>query len=166
MSDEKASFWGTFPGIITAIAMLITALVGLLTWLYPKDPGSQQEVSPTAQSEVLSSEAAPERTSASGEDQRLVLTREFLTTTDWTFLHGEGDVISPIVRLDASGRIEGIDHPNEARWGLEDRILVFYHQDGQPSTRFTETALEEGKITLSGRLLLGDGIVYHVLREH
>lgn len=166
MSDEKASFWGTFPGIITAIAMLITALVGLLTWLYPQDPGNQQQVAPRAQLEVPRREAGPEGAIGEYEDQRPVLTREFLTTREWTFLHAEGDVISPIVRLDASGRILGIDHENEARWDLEDNILVFYHEEGQPSTRFTETARKEGKVTLSGRLLLTDEIVYHVLREH
>jgi len=100
------------------------------------------------------------------EYERPVLTREFLTTTEWTFLHREGDVISPNVRLDASGRIEGIDHPNETRWGLEDNMLVFYNQEGQPSTRFTEIAREEGKIVLTGRLLLTDEVVFHVLREH
>lgn len=100
------------------------------------------------------------------EEGRPVLTPEFLTTTEWTFLHREGDIISPNVRLDASGRIEGIDHPNEARWGLEDNMLVFYHQDGQPSTRFTEMSREEGRLTLSGRLLLTDEVVIHVLREH
>ena len=166
MSEGRASFWGTFPGILTAIAMLITALAGLLTWLYPKEPGTQQEVAPRVQSEAPRSDVAPERAIAEHQDQHPVLTREFLTTSDWTFLHGQGDIISPNVRLDPSGRIVGIDHPNEARWGLEDNILVFYHQDGQPSTRFTEMSREGGKITLSGRLLLTDETVYHVLKEH
>lgn len=100
------------------------------------------------------------------QEDRPVLTPEILTTTEWTFLHREGDIISPNVRLDASGRIEGIDHPNETRWGLEDNVLVFYDQYGRPSTRFTEVTREEGRLTLSGRLLLTDEVVIHVLREH
>ena len=65
------------------------------------------------------------------------LTREFLTNRSWEFLHDEGDVISPRIRLNPSGTIQGVDHPNESRWNLDDNTLVFYHQSGMPSTRFT-----------------------------
>lgn len=163
--------------VVAGLFFLLLSVAGRLGAMIVVSPG-RQAVAALIGAVLLASGIAlqtlpPERTkqtdAAGGtgqEDRRPVLTREFLTTTEWTFLHREGDVISPNVRLDASGRIEGIDHPNETRWGLEDNMLVFYNQDGQPSTRFTEMAREEGKITLSGRLLLTDEVVFHVLREH
>ena len=100
-------------------------------------------------------------------NKEVVLSREFLTSHSWTFLHGQGDVISPRVRLDPSGEILGVGHPNETRWGLEGGVLVFYHKDGRPSTRFTNMQRQDGKIVLSGRLLLTppDEVVIHVLEE-
>jgi hypothetical protein len=98
-------------------------------------------------------------------DGAQVLTRDYLVGHTWTFSHGEGDVISPQVRLDPSGEIEGIDHPNEAYWGLEDGILVLFHVNGEPSTRFDEMLWENGRAVLKGQLLLsppGD-VVVHVL---
>jgi hypothetical protein len=108
---------------------------------------------------------------ASGADgtevQGFRLTRDLLTGRSWEFRHGEGDVISPSVRLDPSGAIQGVHHPNESRWGLENGTLVFFHESGVPSTRFTEMRREAGKIILSGPLLLPSDqpVVLHVLRE-
>lgn len=93
------------------------------------------------------------------------LTHEFLISVYWEFRHGEGDVISPRVRLHPNGTIIGVDHPNESTWRLEDGTLVFYHESGVPSTRFTSIQREDGKIILSGRLLLPghEPVVIHVL---
>lgn len=115
---------------------------------------------------LLSPEEIP-RPSPGPEAQQVSLTRDFLTSRGWTFLHGEGDVIASDVSLDPSGRINGIGHPNESRWGIEDGTLVFFHEDGRPSTRFTEVFREAGKVVLRGRLLLteGDEEVVHVLKE-
>lgn len=109
----------------------------------------------------------PTSSQVSSSQPSVSLTRDFLTSHTWEFLHGEGDIISPQVRLDPSGMIEGVDHPNETRWGLEEGTLVFYHLDGQPSTRFTEMHREGGKVVLSGRLLLAgdEPVVIHVLKE-
>jgi hypothetical protein len=104
-----------------------------------------------------------ERTPASP----LILTAEFLTGRNWEFRHREGDVIALRVRLTEDGRIDGIGHPNEDRWRLEAGQLVFLHRDGRASTRFTETERANGKVVLSGRLLLTppDEVVIHVLAE-
>jgi hypothetical protein len=98
-------------------------------------------------------------------DETQVLTRDYLVGHTWTFSHEEGDVISPQVRLDASGAIEGIDHPNETRWGLEDGILLFFHANGKPSTRFNEVLWDDGRAVLKGRLLISppEDVVVHVL---
>ena len=95
------------------------------------------------------------------------LTREFWISRYWEFRHDEGDVISPRVRLHPDGAITGIDHPNESTWGLEHGTLVFYHASGVPSTRFDSVRHEQGKITVSGRLLLPGHkpFVIHVLEE-
>lgn len=95
------------------------------------------------------------------------LTREFLISRSWEFRHGEGGVISHRVRIDPNGTIIGIGHPNESTWGLEDGTLVFYHISGVPSTRFTSIRREQGKIILSGPLLLPGlkPVVIHVLEE-
>jgi hypothetical protein len=101
-------------------------------------------------------------------DKNFELSRAFLIQNQWTFLHAEGDVISSHVQLDPSGEIHGIDHPNESRWALENGILIFFHADGQVSTRFTHIERKEGKVILSGRLLLtppGETVI-HVLTTH
>ncbi len=102
-------------------------------------------------------------TSASTE----MLTSEFWASRYWEFRHGEGDVISPRVKLHSNGTIVGIDHPNESTWGLEDDTLVFYHVSGVPSTRFTSVRQEYGKTIASGHLLLPGhkSVVIHVLEE-
>jgi len=47
MSDSKRSFWSTIPGVITGVASVLTAIVGLLTvsislgWIGSKDSGSK-----------------------------------------------------------------------------------------------------------------------------
>ena len=95
------------------------------------------------------------------------LTRELFIGRNWEFRHGEGDVISPNVRLNSDGTIVGVDHPNESSWALEDGILVFYHVSGVPSTRFTTVRHDHGKIILTGPLLLPghEPVVIHVLEE-
>lgn len=92
---------------------------------------------------------------------------EFLTSRAWLFMHAEGDVIAPEVHLESSGRIAGVGHPNETRWRLEDGTLLFLHENGEPSTRFTEATVEDGHMIFVGRLLLappGETVV-HALRE-
>jgi hypothetical protein len=138
---EKKSFWATLPGILTGLAMLISAIGGLIVALQP----------PTMP-----------------PDKKLTeLTREFWVSRYWEFRHGEGDVISLRVKLHPNGMIIGIDHPNESTWGLEDGTLVFYHASGVPSTRFTSVRHEHGKIIVSGHLLLPGHKpdVIHVLEE-
>ena len=82
----------------------------------------------------------------------------------WQFSHGDGSVIAERIRLLSDGKIEGYYHPNESRWDLEDDIVVFYHESGEPSCRFTSLHTEHGKTVLSGPLLF-DPQVIHVLKE-
>lgn len=95
------------------------------------------------------------------------LTPEFLTDQRWRFLHAEGDVIAAPVRLAPTGKIEGVGHPNESRWGLEEGVLVFYDVNGRPTTRFTEVKQIDRKFVLSGRLLVPghQPVVIHVLES-
>lgn len=96
------------------------------------------------------------------------LSEDVLTRSTWTFLHREGDVIALNVRLDPSGAILGVDHPNESRWEFEGgRQLVFFHRDGYPTTKFTEVKLVDNRWELSGRLLVPGHlpVVWHVLRQ-
>lgn len=66
-----------------------------------------------------------------------------------------------------NGEIEGVEHPNESRWGLEDGTLVFYDANGQTTTRFTEMKSTDEKVVLSGRLLVPghQRVVIHVLEQ-
>ncbi len=82
----------------------------------------------------------------------------------WQFGRGDGSVIAQKIRLLGDGTIEGYHHPNEHRWGLENGVVVFYHQDGRPTCRFDDRRLENGSTVLKGRFLLAGGII-HVLRE-
>ncbi len=82
----------------------------------------------------------------------------------WQFSHGEGDVIAEHIRLLPDGTIEGYYHPNESRWDFEGDIVVFYHESGEPSCRFTAIHSEGGRLIMSGPLLF-DPETIHVLTE-
>ncbi|MCK5721767.1 MAG: hypothetical protein KAI84_04465 [Gammaproteobacteria bacterium] len=146
---EKKSFWATLPGIFTGLAVLISAIGGLIVTLHTTGVIDFNKVREAKLQKV------PE------------LTRAFWVSRYWKFRHGEGDVISLRVKLHPNGTIIGIDHPNESSWGLEDGTLVFYHASGVPSTRFTSVRYEHGKIIVSGHLLLPGHKpdVIHVLEE-
>ena len=47
MMDEKKSFWATLPGVLTGIAMIITAIGGLIGGLYAAGIIGGQSPSPT-----------------------------------------------------------------------------------------------------------------------
>jgi hypothetical protein len=95
------------------------------------------------------------------------LTREFLSGHRWRFGDAEGGVIAVPVVLSSNGDIQGVDHPSASRWDLEDGILVFYDDNRRPTTRFTEITRSEGKVVLSGRLLVPGHrrVVIHVLEQ-
>jgi hypothetical protein len=102
-------------------------------------------------------------------DEARAVTRDYLVGHIWTFSHDAGDVISAHVRLDPSGTIEGIDHPNETGWVLDDAgVLVFLHASGEPSTRFDQVNWRGERAVLRGRLLLSppEETVTHVLEAH
>lgn len=158
---EKKSFWATLPGIFTGLAMLISAIGGLIVALHTTGVIDFNKVRETEPQKVPQPPTRP-------PDKKLTeLTREFWVSRYWEFRHGEGDVISLRVKLHPNGTIIGIDHPNESTWGLEDGTLVFYHASGVPSTRFTSVRHEHGKIIVSGHLLLPrhKPDVIHVLEE-
>jgi hypothetical protein len=158
---EKKSFWATLPGILTGLAMLISAIGGLIVALHTTgviDFNKVREAEP---------QKVPQPLTMPPDKKLTELTRKFWVSRYWEFRHGEGDVISLRVKLHPNGTIIGIDHPNESTWGLEDGTLVFYHASGVPSTRFTSVRHEHGKIIVSGHLLLPGHKpdVIHVLEE-
>jgi hypothetical protein len=65
----------------------------------------------------------------------------------------------------ADGTIQGHSHPNEARWGLEGDTLVFFAQNGQPSTKFTSIHTIDGKMKYEGKFLLSNQDIVHTLLE-
>lgn len=147
MSEEK-SFWTTLPGILTGLAMVISAISGLLFTLHTIGVFELKKNETTI--------------------DKLTISREFLMGKVWQFSHGGGSVIAEEVRLLPDGRIDMGEyyHPNESRWGLDDNTLVFYHEGGEPSCRFTSVGIEHGKTVLSGPLLFDpSGATQHVLRE-
>lgn len=157
MSEEK-SFWTTLPGILTGLAMVISAISGLLFTLY-----TIGVFEPTKNEERTHSVEGVKTTI-----DKLTISREFLMGKAWQFSHGGGSVIAEEVRLLPDGRIDMGEyyHPNESRWGLDDNTLVFYHEGGEPSCRFTSVGIEHGKTVLSGPLLFDpSGATQHVLRE-
>ncbi len=86
------------------------------------------------------------------------------TSKVWQFRRSDGTVLAPKIRLLPNGAIADSSHPNESRWGLEGDTLVFYAQDGTPSTRFVWTAVENGRMILRGRFTF-DRSITHVLSE-
>ncbi len=87
-----------------------------------------------------------------------------LTSATWQFGRTNGSVISNQMRLMPNGVITGYQHPNESRWGIESKTLVFYHRSGRVTTRFTSCRKVNGVTILSGTFLPNPGIT-HVLKE-
>lgn len=158
MSEQK-SFWTTLPGVLTGLAMVISAISGLLFTLY-----TIGVFEPTKNGESTHSVEKVKTTT-----DKLTISREFLMGKVWQFSHGSGSVIAEEVQLLPDGRIDMGEyyHPNESRWGLEGDSLVFYHESGEPSCRFTSVGIEHEKTVLSGPLLFDpSGATQHVLREN
>ena len=82
----------------------------------------------------------------------------------WQFGRDDSTVITSRLRLQPNGSISGHTHPNEARWAFEGDVLVFYAQNGSPSTRFSWSRIEDGRQILRG-VALFDRRIVHVLRE-
>jgi hypothetical protein len=89
-----------------------------------------------------------------------------LTNKVWQFSGGSDGsmIIAERIRLLPGGGIDGYYHQNEARWGVEHGILVFYTEWGEPSCRFTSVHRKDGRIILSGKFLLEPGLI-EVLTE-
>jgi hypothetical protein len=82
----------------------------------------------------------------------------------WRFSRGDGSVIAAHMHLENDGTISGYSHGNEARWGFEGDELVFYSQNGTPSTRFTWASVEDGRLVLRG-VFLFDHRIEHLLTQ-
>lgn len=81
----------------------------------------------------------------------------------WQFSREDGHIIAEEILLLSDGTIGGYSHPNEARWGFEGDTVVFYAQDGTPTTRFTWLSMESGRMILRG--FFANRQITHVLRE-
>jgi DUF1680 family protein len=88
-----------------------------------------------------------------------------LWTRSWQFGRvGEADLLAERLLLLDDGGVSGYHNPNEVRWGTEGGRLVFYAQDGRPSTRFNWESIENGHRVLRG-VSLFDRSITHVLKE-
>ncbi len=91
-----------------------------------------------------------------------IISEEELTNTKWDFGRIDGSLISQF-RLLPKGKIKGYSHGNEASWDLVDGTLTFYNKKGKPSTCFTSCLKDNGKYFLTGRFLLSNQEIFHVL---
>lgn len=164
MGDERPpqSWWTTLPGILTSVAAVITALTGLIVVLHEIRPPSRKSEVVKNSREIIENHVTSTMSSYPSE--------QLLMNTVWQFGGGRdgSTIIADRIRLLAGGRIEGYYHPNEARWGIEHGILVFYTECGEPSCRFTDVDRRDGRMTLSGKFLIEPGrsnLVIDVLRE-
>jgi DUF1680 family protein len=82
----------------------------------------------------------------------------------WRFQRADGSVIASRITLGPNGAIAGYFHPNEASWGMEGDILVFYNMDRRATTRFESQRTRRGKTVLRGGLV-GNPSIEHVLVE-
>ncbi|GEM_PF-3333328 len=101
---------------------------------------------------------------SAGHSSALLVSGPPDTNKSWQFRRADGTVLAPEIRLLPNGAIAGYNHPNESRWGLEGDTLVFYAQDGTPSTRFVWTAVENNRMILRGRSAF-DRSITHELSE-
>lgn len=91
------------------------------------------------------------------------ITAEELTSIDWQFGRSDGSVIGTMQLL-ADGNIAGYSHPNENRWAVMGKELLFYNKEGKIATRFNKFENEQEKWEISGPFLLG-GNITHVLKQ-
>ena len=59
---------------------------------------------------------------------------------------------------------DGHCHPNERTWGFEGDQLVFYHEDGTATTRFS-TLYTQGNVMIHEGAFLPDPAITHRLEE-
>jgi DUF1680 family protein len=91
-----------------------------------------------------------------------------VTARLWRFcrvVDGQDPVtIDDKVRLLINGRIDGHSHPNERTWGFEGDDLVFYHEDGTATTRFS-TLYTQGNVMTHRGTFLPVPAITHLLEE-
>lgn len=81
-----------------------------------------------------------------------------LAEITWQYVKANEGVVANI-KLKSGGKIEGYQSLNEAKWGIEDKELVFYNENGQSFVRFDSFEKKENKWIISG----GNGA--YTLRE-
>lgn len=94
---------------------------------------------------------------------------DIATACTWTFGRvQDGSIISTTLKLSPTGRITGYSYPNEYSWEINDGALLFRHQDGRVSTRFTSATVNTytGQITLMGAFLLAPGLTHSLTCHH
>ncbi len=72
-----------------------------------------------------------------------------LYETTWQLIKADTGPVANI-KLRSGGKIEGYTSYNEAKWGIEDRELVFYNQAGEPAIRFDSFEKKNNKWVISG----------------
>jgi len=84
----------------------------------------------------------------------------------WQFrrLTQSGEItLLPVVRLLAGGGFDIPTNANESRWAMEGKTLVFYADNGDPSTRFTSIRMRNGRTEWRGQFLFDSSITHELL---
>jgi hypothetical protein len=81
----------------------------------------------------------------------------------WRFRRSDGTILAWLMQFAPDGSSVMHDHPNEARWIVDDDALLFHHEDGRVSTRFAVDREDDGRLHLAGRFLLDDTGTIHEL---
>jgi serine/threonine protein kinase len=80
--------------------------------------------------------------------------RKFFENTSWAMgrsVNGNTSGIYPSITLAPNGPIRGARHPNESRWGVDGRGLVFRHKNGGVTSIFDKVTTRNGQRVVVGR---------------
>jgi acetyltransferase-like isoleucine patch superfamily enzyme len=118
-----------------------TVAAQLTALCHPGARGRAVDLAQRSRTDVRVATATAAPPAAAGDDLDLAA----VPTMTWRLRRADGSQAVEPVRLLRGGRIWGHSHPNEARWAVEDGLLVLLDVHGTVSTRFeTVTPTAEG----------------------
>ncbi len=90
--------------------------------------------------------------SSFGQISYLPITDFELTDTVWEYQR-DGVTLAKI-KLKSGGKINGYQGYDEAKWGIEDKEMVFYNTIGQATIKFSSFDKKGGKWFITGTSLI------------